>query len=163
MLEIVAERWSLERDLQIIQAEVKLTVDGEVLVEEALCIDVGLPALLYGAFHDVEPNRWAAATEWQRMPFFVCGCGDPECRGFSFRVRHLDEQRLELTALEERQGDKPRAMERMVLETQAYRQEALRLGRMYLDFVAGLDYRPYFADTVPVVTELVERLEREAG
>jgi hypothetical protein len=101
---------SWDADLQIIHADVLLCVDGEVLIDEPLCIDVGLPALMYSVNEDVEPNRWAAPEEYDRMPFFCCGCGDPECRAYSFRVRHIDVSHLELAELEERDGGKPKVV-----------------------------------------------------
>jgi hypothetical protein len=91
MLLLSLKKWSFDADLQIIHADVKLIIEGQILIDEPLCIDVGLPALLLSACEATEPNRWASHLEWQRMPFFVCGCGDAECRGFSFVVKHVDE------------------------------------------------------------------------
>jgi hypothetical protein len=159
MFQLQLDHWSFDKDLQLIHADVALRVAETILIEEPLCIDVGLPALLASGLQDIEPNRWAAADEWQHMPFFVCGCGDPECRGFSFEVHHLDPERLELTWVEERQNSPYRKMESYVLDTQAYRIQLLEPGKQFLQFVRDLDYRPYFADTVPVVRALMLRLE----
>ncbi|MNG22227.1 hypothetical protein D3C84_1066870 [compost metagenome] len=93
------------------------------------------------------------------MPFFVCGCGDPECRGFSFIVRHLSEEHLELSSVEERTGGSYRELETHVIPSRAYREQIADIGETYLRFIADLDYRPYFQDTVKVVEELVGQLQ----
>lgn len=158
MFAVTADRWSLDKDLQIVHADIRLKVQGDILIEEPVCVDVGLPAFLFSALHDVTPNRFASADEWERMPFFVCGCGDPECRGFSFTVRHIDDNQLEFTCVEERQGGGYRELESYVLDKMVYRRQVLGLGQAFLKFVEGLDYRPYFADTVKVVSELAAKL-----
>jgi hypothetical protein len=153
--------WSWDADLQIIHADIRLVIDGEILIDEPLCVDVGLPALLYSTIHDVEPYRWGAADDWERMPFFCCGCGDPECRAFSFRVRHIDGQMLELTELEERQHGEPREQSTYSVPAQPYRLQVVAIAKHFLSFVKGLNYVPYFADTVKVVSSLVEQSENE--
>ncbi|MDF2719944.1 MAG: hypothetical protein K0R28_6869, partial [Paenibacillus sp.] len=110
---------------------------------------------------DVTPYRWAEAREWGRMPFFVCGCGDPECRAYSFRVRHVNAEEAEWTLVEEAEDRSFREHESYVISLAECRQQLIGLGERFLAFVEPLDYRPYFADTVPVVQELVERLKRE--
>ncbi|MEW9700640.1 hypothetical protein [Paenibacillus sp. SI8] len=161
MLDIAVNGWSLDKDLQIIQADVRMAVDDDIIIEEPLCVDVGLPALLYSALHDTSPNRFAPADQWERMPFFVCGCGDPECRGFSFTVRHLDAKLLELSHVEERSNGTYRELESYTLPIAEYTEQALKLGQTYLNYIQGLDYRPYFADTVKVVSELVDQLQQQ--
>ncbi|MDD9271260.1 hypothetical protein ACFPES_29920 [Paenibacillus sp. GCM10023248] len=161
MFELSVEGWSLDKDLQIIQADVRMAVDGSILIEEPLCIDVGLPALLYSALHDTEPDRFAPPDEWVKMPFFVCGCGDPECRGFSFVVHHKDRNELELISVEERGDGTHRKFENHLIAVSDYRKQVLRIGETYLAFIQGLDYRPYYADTVKVVEELVEQLHQQ--
>lgn len=156
MFNLSYTNWSWDADLQIIHADVRLVANGEILIDEPLCVDVGLPALLYSTIHDVEPYRWGAADEWERMPFFCCGCGDPECRAYSFRVRHIDEQRLELTELEERQQGEPREQSTFSVSVESYRMQVEAIGKHFLLFVSGLDYVPYFADTVKVVSNLVK-------
>ena len=52
MLNVSVTGWSLDKDLQIIQADVLLAVDDNIIIEEQLCIDVGLPAFLHSALHD---------------------------------------------------------------------------------------------------------------
>src|ERR1700688_2993328 len=105
MLLLSLKKWSFDADLQIIHADVKLIIEDQILIDEPLCIDVGLPALLLSACESTEPNRWASHLAWQQMPFFVCGCGDAECRGFSFVVKHVDETWLQISEVDERIDD----------------------------------------------------------
>ncbi|MDF2959277.1 MAG: hypothetical protein K0S39_1012 [Paenibacillus sp.] len=156
MFILKCEGWSWDADLQIIHADVLLEADGEVLIDEPLCVDVGLPALLYSLYRDVEPNRWAAPEECFRMPLFCCGCGDPECRAFSFRTRHLDGERIELTELEERQGAEPKILGTYTVPLDEYKAQVMAVAKQFLSFVKDLDYKPYFADTVKVVGQLVK-------
>lgn len=163
MLTLSFANWSLDKDLQIIHADVRFEIDGSVLVDEPVCVDVGLPALLLSGLENTEPNRWAPADEWGKMPFFVCGCGDPECRGFSFAVTHLDGDRLDIVEAEERQDGGFKTLDRFTVNAKEYRALVLEAGRTFLGFVAALDYRPYFADTIAVVSGLVGRLEAIAA
>lgn len=158
MFELTIKGWSLDKDLQIIQADIHMSVEDSLIIEEPLCLDVGLPALLYSAMHDTTPNRFAPADQWEKMPFFVCGCGDPECRGFSFVVRHLEGRQLELSSVEERTNGTYRELETHVIDVSEYRKQVLDIGETYLRFIADLDYRPYFKDTVKVVEELIQQL-----
>ncbi|NEW08434.1 hypothetical protein GK047_20770 [Paenibacillus sp. SYP-B3998] len=161
MFDLSVKGWSLDKDLQIIQADVQLTVEGNIVVDEPLCVDVGLPAFLYSALHDTKPNRFAPADQWERMPFFVCGCGDPECRGFSFTVRHLDAKQVELSYVEERGNDTYRELESYIIPSIDYSKQILVIGQAFLQYIEGLDYRPYFADTVNVVSELVDQIKQQ--
>ncbi|BFT69771.1 hypothetical protein [Paenibacillus sp. P36] len=161
MFELSVKGWSLDKDLQIIQADVRMAVDDSVIIEEPLCVDVGLPALLYSALSDTEPNRFAPPDQWEQMPFFVCGCGDPECRGFSFVVHHLPEEQIQLISVEERTNGTYRELETHNIPADHYRKEVLEIGETYLAFIKGLDYRPYFADTVKVVEGLVHQLHQQ--
>ncbi|WP_240041438.1 hypothetical protein [Paenibacillus ginsengarvi] len=154
---------SFDSGLQIVQADVLLSIDGETVIEEPLCIDVGLPALLLSGLEEMEPYRWAPANEWRRMPFFVCGCGDPECRGYSFRVKHTGGGQSEWTLVEEAEDGTYREHETYRISADECRTQLLELGERFLAFVEPLDYNPYFADTVPVVKELVARLKHSAG
>jgi hypothetical protein len=158
-LKIAFEKWSFDADLQIIIADVYFSIHGDVLVDEPLCIDVGLPALLLSGIQDVSPNRWALPEEWQKMPFFVCGCGDPECRGYSFLIRHISQKEISITEVEERSGDSYRFGEQYVISRAEYRKQVSEIGRQYIHFIEGLDYRPYYANTVSVVRELLAKLE----
>jgi hypothetical protein len=151
-------KWSYDPELQIIHADVKLSIQGEVLIDEPLCIDVGLPALLLSASEPTEPNRWASAEEWQRMPFFVCGCGDAECRAFSFVVEHIDETWLLISEVDERQNDQYRVAGEYKVLAEEYRRQVEDIGYDYLQFVRDLDYRPYFSNTVEVVHGLLKQL-----
>jgi hypothetical protein len=156
MFTLNCTNWSWDADLQIVHADVRLEVEDDILLDEPLCVDVGLPALLYSTSHDVEPNRWAAADEWRRMPFFCCGCGDPECRAYSFRVRHRAGGMLQLTELEERQGMESRELGGYEIDADAYKSQIREIARAFLQLVGGLEYRPYFADTVKVVKDMME-------
>lgn len=150
--------WSFDADLQIIHADVRLEADGETVIDEPLCVDVGLPALLLSMHEDVEPNRWADAERWHRVPFFVCGCGDPECRAFSFVVRHLSPDQLELTEVEERQDMPPRKLGTYLVDKAEYIRQVRAVGLAFLQFVEGLElYRPYYKDTVETVKRLLQR------
>ncbi|WP_163859430.1 hypothetical protein [Paenibacillus elgii] len=154
---LTCSNWSFDADLQIVHADVKLEIDGETLIDEPLCIDVGLPALLLSVHEDVEPFRWAPADEWQRIPFFCCGCGDPECRAFSFIVRHKADRWLELTEVEEREGRSPRELGTYDIDWSDYAKQVREIGETFLRFVEHLDYRPYFKDTVETVKRQLAR------
>lgn len=158
MFHLHVGRLSFDKGLQIVQADVRLVLDGELVIEEPMCIDVGLPALLLSGLEDMTPYRWASAEQWERMPFFVCGCGDPECRAYSFRVKHTERGRAEWTLVEEAEDGTFREHETYAVPLDECRRQLIELGERFLAFVEPLDYRPYFADTVPVIRELVERL-----
>jgi hypothetical protein len=64
------------------------------------------------------------------------------------------------TLVEEAEDGTYREHESYTVSLQACRKRLIELGERFLAFVEPLDYRPYFADTVPVVRELLERLER---
>ncbi|MEF3304410.1 hypothetical protein [Paenibacillus sp. GYB003] len=162
MFDLRVSRMSFDKGLQIIQADVSLAIGGEAIVDEPLCIDVGLPALLLSGLENMSPYRWAPAREWRKMPFFVCGCGDPECRAHSFRVTHTSEDEAEWTLIDEAEDGSFREHETYVVPLGPCREQLIGLGERFLEFVAPLDYRPYFADTVPIVRELVEKLKRKA-
>ncbi len=161
MFDLSIKGWSLDKDLQIIQADVLMAVDDSIIIEEPLCVDVGLPAFLYSALHDTAPNRFAPADQWERMPFFVCGCGDPECRGFSFVVRHLADEQVELASVEERSNGTYRELETHMIPSLEYSKKVLEVGETYLAFIKDLDYRPYFGDTVKVVEDLVHQIHQQ--
>ena len=158
MLLLSFNNWSFDIDLQIIHADVKLDIEGQTLIDEPLCIDVGLPALLLSALEATEPNRWAPATEWKNMPFFICGCGDAECRGFSFVVKHLNENWLMIREVDERQDDDYRVAGEYEVLVEEYRQQVEEIGSHFLQFVHDLDYRPYLAETVEIIEALLAKL-----
>lgn len=158
MFELQVEGLSFDSGLQLVQADVRLRLNGETVIEEPLCIDVGLPALLLGALEDVTPYRWAEATQWERIPFFVCGCGDPECRAYAFTVRHRAGGLAEWTLVEEAEDGTLREHETYAVSLDECRTQLIELGERFLAYVEPLDYKPYFADTVPIVRKLVERL-----
>ncbi|WJH32218.1 hypothetical protein N6H14_17430 [Paenibacillus sp. CC-CFT747] len=164
MFKLKADGFSWDRDLQIIHADVVLEVDGETIVDEPLCVDVGLPALLLSALEDTKPNRWADPGEWSRMPFLVCGCGDPECRAYSFRVEHEGAGRIRLMELEESPDGTSRELAFYEVDQAEYREAVRRLAEDYLAFTEGLAYKPLVKDTPAIVRELLERLSlAEAG
>ncbi|WP_325176758.1 hypothetical protein [Paenibacillus alkalitolerans] len=161
MFDIRYEKLSLHPELQIVQADVAVTAEGERLIDEPLCIDVGLPALLASAFEDTAPDRFAdPAAEWRKMPFFVCGCGDPECRGYSFAVRH-EGDRVVWTEIDEtstgvREGNAYR------IPLSEYRRVVAAAAEQFLAYVEPLDYRPLYAETADTVRKLLKRLKEEA-
>lgn len=159
MFKLQYEHLSLEPDLQIVHADVTLEIDGETIIEEPLCIDVGLPALLLSAVEDVEPSRWSEPAEWHKMPFVCCGCGDPECRAFSFIVRHSGEDEMELLEIEEKPSGSPRVLGSYTVRESEYKAQVTAIGEAFLRFVDGLDYRPYYSETVRTVRELMDRLQ----
>ena len=158
MLLLSFNNWSFDIDLQIIHADVKLDIEGQTLIDEPLCIDVGLPALLLSALEATEPNRWAPVIEWKNMPFFICGCGDAECRGFSFVVKHLNENWLMIREVDERQDDDYRVAGEYEVLVEEYRQQVEEIGSHFLQFVHDLDYRPYLAETVEIIEALLAKL-----
>jgi hypothetical protein len=160
MFSLQLTNWSWDADLQIIHADVLLSADGEVLIDEPLCVDVGLPALLYSVNQDVEPNRWAAPDQYERIPFFCCGCGDPECRAYSFRVQHLNDSELELTELDERQDGEPKVVGTYTVPLDEYKKQVIRIAEQFLSFVEALEYKPYFKNTVDVVNQLLSQVTR---
>jgi hypothetical protein len=163
MLLLTLNRWSFDSELQIIHADVLFSIDGDILINEPLCIDVGLPALILSAQQETKPNRWALPDQWERMPFFICGCGDPECRGFSFAVsHHVDEELLTLIEVEERQNDTYRVVGEYTVPLADYRECVKQIGHQFLQFVRDLDYRPYYQDTVAVVALLLEQLDNRS-
>lgn len=150
---------SLEPDLQIVHADVRMELDGETIIEEPLCVDVGLPALLLSALQDVEPSRWSDPAEWRRMPFVCCGCGDPECRAYSFIVRHLEDGSVELQEVDEKQDAPPRILGSYNVPAEEYKRQVAAIGRKFLQFIEGKDYRPYLSHTVETVRKLMGELE----
>jgi hypothetical protein len=119
---------------------------------------VGLPALILSSIEATEPNRWAPATEWQKMPFFVCGCGDAQCRGYSFVVEHLDESWLKISEVDERLNDDYRIAGEYLVLVEQYRQQVETIGRHFLQFVRDLDYKPYLSNTVEIIEALLTKL-----
>ncbi|MFC0211244.1 hypothetical protein ACFFK0_02065 [Paenibacillus chartarius] len=159
MLEWTYRNYSFDADLQIIHADVRIAVKGDVWVEEPLCIDVGLPALLLSVSDNTAPNRFAdPASEWRSMPFLVCGCGDPECRGFSFAVEHRNGApgSIRLMLLEERPGKEPRLLSEEEIGLEEWRAAILPIAEEYLQFVADLPYTPMQKDAVAIVRGLLK-------
>ncbi|WP_127586654.1 hypothetical protein [Paenibacillus koleovorans] len=149
----------LDKDLQIIQADVLVEIEGETVVEEAMCVDVGLPALLISCFESTEPNRWAPIDEWRSIPFFVCGCGDPECRAIGFRTRLLpEENEIEWVMVEQAEERAYREQESYRIAIPEYKAQVLNAADSFLTLVEKENYRPLMKETAAVVQGLVERL-----
>ncbi len=162
LFQLQYEKWRLDPQLQIVQADVTVTIDGEIVLEESICVDVGMPAMLYSRTHDTTPSRQAAPEEWRRAPFWVCGCGDPACRQlFSLAVRHRtngegEEPMVELAEVEEREGEEPRETARYRVPAAQYAAEVTKVGSAFARFVAGRDYRPLLANTEAIVRDMLE-------
>lgn len=149
--------WSFHRELQLIQADVRLALHGELLIDEPLCVDVGMPALVNSLFENTVPAAADSGPDgWKRVPFFVCGCGDPECRVYAFRVERPSPGRVRLTEVAAAAGGTFREYGGYDVPEPVYRREIERAAGQFLAFVEGLDYRPLFAPTVPVVRALLE-------
>jgi len=86
MLLLSLKNWSFDADLQNYSCRCQAKIENNVWIDEPLCIDVGLPALLLSAIEATAPNRWLRLQNGKKCRFLVCGCGDAECRGFSFVV-----------------------------------------------------------------------------
>ncbi|NBI28910.1 hypothetical protein [Chengkuizengella marina] len=160
-MKLIFDHLSLNKELQIVQADVYLQINDDIIIDEPLCIDVGLPALLLSALEDTFPNRFASATEWEKTPFFVCGCGDPDCRGFSFVVRHINKQSIQLIEVEESEGEQPKEMEEYIVDLKKYQQIVYEIGLQFLEFIKDLNYSPYFKDTLPVINDLMSQLKKQ--
>lgn len=148
-----------DEQLQIVQADVSLHINGELWIEEPLCIDVGLPSLLYSGLYDIEPDRFASAQQWQNHPFFVCGCGDPECRAFAIRVRHLNQDELELIEVEQTTHGEIREYGRTIVSKQSYRQQIIEVAHQFITYMQGKDYRSLHGDILSRVKQLVSQLK----
>jgi hypothetical protein len=156
-LSLTGFRW--DRDLQIIQADVRMEVEGRLLIDEPLCVDVGMPSLVYSLKENVKPNRWGTPEEWRTKPFFVCGCGDPECRAYSIAVRHLTETgKICLAEVEEREDGGCRLLEDFEVGAGEYRSAVMAAALDFLDFAEGLDgYQPLFPDSLEMIRRYLPR------
>lgn len=157
-MELTFEKLYFHEPLQIVQAEVTMQIGGEEVVAEPLCIDVGLPAMLLSALEETKPNRWASPGEWEKMPFLVCGCGDPECRGFSFESVHEGDTIL-LREVEETGPGETRLLEEYELSLAEYRLAVYRVGRLFVEFMEEKNYKPLYPDTLQTVRQLLTRIE----
>lgn len=150
-----------DEGLQIIQADVTLEMNGHLIVDETCCIDVGLPSLVRSVLRDTEPNRWAPEGQWEHVPFFVCSCGDPDCKAFSFLVRHDSHGQLEVTEVEEREHQSYRLYETWKGSREQYARLVVPVARQFIEFVEALNYQPHFFRTVEVIQELLEEIRQE--
>jgi hypothetical protein len=155
--------WSFHEELQIIQADVLLEIEGQSVVEEPLCVDVGLPALLLSGLQDTEAFRFSPPEDWMKMPFFVCGCGDPECRGFSFQVKHQANDEVLWIEIEESETGSRRNVDDFTLPKPVVQAQLILIGEQFLEFIKDKAYQPYFSNTVAVVEGLLEKLKGEVS
>jgi hypothetical protein len=161
LLEWSYRNYSFDADLQIVRADVRVAWDGDVWVEEPLCVDVGLPALAASLQGDTAPNRFGdPVRDWRAMPFLVCGCGDPECRAHSFAVKHLPGERVRLTYVEERPGREPRELAAAELPLAELRRAVTSVAEEYLRFVEPLDYRPLLSGAPELVRQALRTGKR---
>lgn len=157
MFSIRFGKLTLHPELQIVQADVIVELKGERIIDEPLCIDVGLPALMASALGDTVPDRFSnPVEEWRKMPFFVCGCGDPECRGYSFAVRHSGDEVI-WTESEQSVSGVLQGQQYHVPVRQ-YREAVTAAAEQFLAFVDPLDYRPLNGNTVSTIRTLLETL-----
>lgn len=158
MFELRFEKLSFLSDLQIVQAEVTVKLDGETLIEEPLCVDVGLPALLASAAGEgAAPDPGAdPAAEWRRMPFFVCGCGDPDCRSFAFNVSY--EEGTVIWTQVERGAAGLRKLDEYRIPFEEYKRAVVAAGVQFLEFMDGRVYTPLQPSTLQIVRQYVQTL-----
>jgi hypothetical protein len=152
------ENMSFHSELQIIHADVTLEIDNQILIDEPLCIDVGLPALLCSTYENTGPVAIATSEEWDKLPFLVCGCGDPECRGYFFKVKHTQTQMVKWTELELTGDGNLREMGEYEIPLTEYRSQIFYIGIQFIDFVEHLNYQPYYKNTVQTAKKWVDRI-----
>lgn len=156
-------RW--DRELQIIQADTVLELEGEAVIDEALCVDVGMPALVCSVSEDVKPDRWSPPEEWRKKPFWVCGCGDPECRAYSFMVQHKHKGgtgEVLLTEIDEREDGTYRVQGEILVPAEEYRAAVLAAAESFLVFAGELKgYSPLFDGTLEEVRRQIRRARGE--
>lgn len=158
IFELTYDNLALDQDLQIVQADVLLKIDDEIVIDEALCIDVGLTALVQSCLKEFRPNRWAEEKEWDKIPFFVCGCGDADCRAYSFIVEHISPDEIKLYEIEERMNQDDRVYQSWTINKQEYVESVLDVSKQFLRFIGPLDYRPLFQKRLFILKELVDQV-----
>ena len=158
MFKIQLEDLQFDAGLQIIQADLLLEIKQEQVINESICLDVGMPSLLRSVFHELMPNRWAV-EQWETLPFFICGCGDPDCKAFSFVVRHPSDEEVELTEIEENEDGSYRTYGVWRVNREDYAREVVRVAEQFLAFVEPLEYKPQFSQTVEVVRAYLKKIK----
>ncbi len=162
MFRLQMSGWAHNRELQIIQADVTLELHGTTLIDEPLCVDVGMPALARSATCNVWPDRFAPSDSWEQAPFFVCGCGDPECRAYLFGVEHADADTVRLIELEQSGPGESRELDRFELPVELYRSEVRKAAEQFIAFIEERgDYKPLYPDTYRKVAEELARLKKD--
>jgi hypothetical protein len=147
-----ASNLTFDAGLHLIHADVLLMGDNEI-INEPMCIDVGLPALLHSGISDTLSNRWCDPYHWKEMPFFICGCGDPTCRTFSFSVKHLDETR-----------QKPfRVILSSIVKKNVYQDFILQIGYSFLGVIQNKPYHPHVIHTIDLVKKAIVQIKLARG
>ncbi|MEW9668500.1 hypothetical protein [Ammoniphilus sp. 3BR4] len=159
MFQLTVTNLDFDPDLQIIQGDVCLIINNDQVINETQCVDIGLPSLVRSILADVHPNRWS--QQWEDMPFFVCGCGDPDCKAYSFIVQHLSEDKIEIMEIEERVNGEYRLYQKWIISKAEYAQEVLRFAEQFLSFVKPLDYVPFFPQSVNTIKEFIDVVKRQ--
>jgi hypothetical protein len=159
MFQLTVTNLEFDPGLQIIQGDIHLLIENQSVINETQCIDIGMPSLLRSTITDVHPNRWS--EQWEEMPFFVCGCGDPDCKAYSFIVRHRPTGEIEFTEIEERQNGPQRIFQKWVINSQEYTEEVIRFAEQFLEFVEPLDYQPFFPQSLERIGELLKYIKNK--
>ena len=159
MFQLNVTNLDFDSDLQIIQGDVSLLIRNDQVINETQCVDIGLPSLIRSTLANVHPNRWS--ERWEEMPFFVCGCGDPECRAHSFIVQHHPEGKMEITEIEEKEDGEYRTYQNWIINKRDYAEEVIRFAEQFLAFVQPLDYVPFFPQSVEKIREMTNDIKRE--
>lgn len=159
MFKLTVTNLDFDPGLQIIQGDVSLVIDRDQVIDETQCVDIGLPSLLRSIVADVHPNRWS--EKWEDMPFFVCGCGDPECKAYSFIIQHLHEDKIAITEIEESEKSEHRIYQKWVISKREYGEEIIRFAEQFLSFVEPFDYKPFFPQSVERIKEMIHNIKGE--
>jgi hypothetical protein len=77
---------------------------------------------------------------------------------FVAAVRHVNDTVIELIEVEERQGFSNKVLDSHEVDKEQFRLQIRELGQRYVQFVEGLDYKPYLPHTVEIVKELLQKL-----
>lgn len=159
MFELKAAGWSFLAGLELVQADILVRIEGETVIDEPLCVDAGLPSLLASAIRDTQPRRFAEPVEWERTPYFVCGCGDASCRAFVFETKHEGEF-IRWIEWEESEFGHARRMDEFLFAASDYRREVLAYAEEFLGFIREHPYRPDLPGHLERIESLAEQLRK---